>query len=268
MSIDFVLKEPFEVNLMTPNEWKSELTDILNYAVSFESFSKRIQAMNDICSLYPDKILYLGKGSSRSVYDIGNGEVFKMAINGKGLSQNYYEAEPHLDNYDVINKISEKSDEREYFEYRKFGNRTFAFDDSNKPVNPGNIASNRYIIADKAGKINSKEFKELNDGVSFSEFSKNVGLMGAYFANTRISYPSEAENALSETTVGAKILDLLHYYGNQFPVGDLCRLSSYGTISDGDSKDVVLIDYGLRKDNLEILYSPKKEADNRFRMGM
>jgi hypothetical protein len=51
------------------------------------------------------------------------------------------------------------------------------------------------------------------------------------------------------------VIDMINYmHGYDAPVGDLCRMSSYGVVIRDNKEKVVLIDYGLTQDIYNTYY--------------
>ena len=70
----------------------------------------------------------LASGSGRTVYQIDNEKVLKIAKNGKGVAQNQIEAEPFLQKYDLTARVFESDSRGLYLEMelaKKVGRKRF-----------------------------------------------------------------------------------------------------------------------------------------------
>lgn len=248
-----------EIRHMPEDEWGRYALTLIRDAVSDSSFATRLKNMDELNRFYGgDRFLQLGKGSARAVYDIGDGNIVKIAMNVKGLAQNYEEMEYFMNTHEIINATDlDKSDDREFFFYKKLGRNYFAFEDR-YPIQPGNIKSNRFTIAPKASKLTPTMFKEKNNGYSFKEFSFQLNKISSYFVSPYgKNYPSEAMDALAKMPIGEQLLEIIYNYEDQVVLGDYCRLGSFGLVND----EVVITDFGLSKDVFRSLYSGQECND-------
>lgn len=156
----------------------------------------------------------IGKGSSRTVYQIDDDHVLKIAHNNKGIAQNRIESDGYIQQVypDIIARVIDS--------------------------NPDDL----WIVAEKAKKITKSRFKQIT-GFPFEEFASVLrsrvweieGKRGYFrdMADKEDILEDEFFNELVEMIVS---MDL--------EVGDMTKLNSYGEIDD----DPVITDIGLSKD--------------------
>lgn len=197
--------------------FKNYLSDILiiesieNEEFDFEkiselkSFSARIKYVQ---SRFPK----IGMGSSRVVFDIGDGKVLKLARNEKGKAQNEAESDYYLTSSPYIPDVFEHDDEN-YL----------------------------WIISEKASKITKKEFEKLT-GISFEKFVNGINtqykkINGKQFFGKELS--KEEMDELWEIDFCRDMFDLIGSF-DLLP-GDMGRINSWGKIKD----KAVLVDAGF-----------------------
>lgn len=154
----------------------------------------------------------LGAGSSRIAYDYSDDFVIKLAKNQKGLAQNNIETDGALRNYDIIPLLLDESDNGE------------------------------WLIVQKAKKISEGDFESLAE-VSFKNFCDYLRYQEARTRPGKLPEKTELLKSLDDNEVCQEIVDIMVNF--DMPIGDLCRISSYGKTNQGQLK---LIDPGLTKD--------------------
>ena len=187
-----------------------------SFAMSeFESI-KSFQGKLDYAVKHLKKI---ASGSGRAVFAIDDKKALKIAKNKKGIAQNRVESEPYLQNYDIVTRVFD-----------------FSEDDF-------------WIEAELAKKLKPTRFKELT-GVSIDETSDYLRFV--HNRNNFFKTPPPNKDVLDNNEFLIDVNSLMSDY--DMPWGDLARLSSYGeVIRDGKPK-VVLVDYGLTEANYNDFY--------------
>lgn len=163
----------------------------------------------------------LGTGSSRRVYDLGDGNVIKLAINSKGYAQNENESEPFVVNtYSILNQ----------------SNLELSDDDD------------RWVVAPKLERITKQELSEFL-GASTKELEIYFGKLNhAMLYNG--DFPKEPSNVTEN-------FDALHnlIYDVDFNACDFGKADSFGKDSNGNIK---VIDYGYTNSVFKEHYSAPK----------
>jgi hypothetical protein len=178
---------------------------------NIKSFKKRLEYSN---THLPRK---LGSGSARTVFQIDDEKVLKLAHNNKGYHQNQIEEDFYLQGFDIIAKV-------------------FDFDEDN----------HTYLEMELAKKITKKRFKQLV-GVSLED-------VWNYLYNLRIQYNltgvsrydriKEVPEDIEENSFIQELKDIVLSYDMQVP-GDFGRESTYGEVMRDGQPTVVIIDFGL-----------------------
>ncbi len=112
---------------------------IPNLAVDYDKLSA-IESYSGRMKYLASEGKLLGKGSSRAVYDIGDGKVIKLAINDKGVAQNFGESNAADNENPILTKLYESD------------------------------AMGRYLVSEKAEKMTAGAFKKMT-GQKFSTYS-------------------------------------------------------------------------------------------------
>lgn len=187
-----------------------------------KSFNQRIQ--------YCQRNLHrLSSGSSRIVYKIDDTKVLKLAKNPKGLGQN--EVEVGFSN-----------------DYMWDGLIALIFDyDQN----------NLWVEAEYARKVSPKKFLEVV-GFTFENYCQAILFhtdeQKPQSRNMmKRSQPDNYQEMWDDNEFMYSIFDIIGSY--DFPVGDLCKLSSYGLVNRNGQDTIVLIDYGLTNDVYDSYYN-------------
>ena len=178
---------------------------------SLTSFKKRLEYAN---THLPRK---LGSGSSRTIFQIDDEKVLKLAHNKKGFAQNEVEEDFYLQGFDIIAKV-------------------YDFDQDN----------HTYLEMELAKKITKKRFKQLV-GVSLED-------VWNYLYNFRIQYNlkgvsrydriKEVPEGIEENPFVQELKDIVLSYDMMVP-GDFGRESTYGEVMRDGNPTVVIIDFGL-----------------------
>lgn len=144
------------------------------------------------------KLPQLGTGSSRTVFDLGNDKVLKLAKNAKGIAQNGVEADGYIQQSGVVAKVYDSDPE------------------------------DLWIISDKVDKITPKEFERLL-GIPFKFYCQAIM---TYEAEARGNSRSpryltqEQMEPLWENEFVSGMFDLMGTMG--LLGGDMTRIGSYG----------------------------------------
>ena len=166
---------------------------------------------------------YISSGSSRYVFGPINGHVLKIARNVKGIEQNKIEADGLLDQHDCVCEWFSISDE------------------------------GIWIESDYCVKVLTSDFKEIL-GYSFNFYKECLEYIADEmnpYSRHRVDKPEGFEELIEKedpflTPVYHMITDF------NLPIGDLCRISSYGIDSKGD---LVIVDSGLTYEIFQNYYA-------------
>jgi hypothetical protein len=180
---------------------------------------KKLTSFNQRISYCEDNLIRISSGSSRVVYKIDETKVLKLAKNKKGIAQNEVEIDFSKDYmWDGI--------VAEIFNY-----------------DPNNL----WLEMELARKLTANEFKTIT-GLTFEDYCAGL----RYYESLQkpkggINYSQpETYDDMWENEFSYEILNTVGSY--EIPVGDLCRLSTYGVVNRGGGNSVVMIDYGLTND--------------------
>ena len=181
----------------------------LNEFINLNSYAKRIKYCQE-------KLKRISSGSSRIVYQIDNEKVLKIAKNKKGIAQNIAENDYVIQTHDIVAKVFE-ADNNGLFNEMELANR----------VNPtifkkilGFDFNNIYSYLNYA-------VKRLTSPPNFRHDIKTKEEIN--FINNN-EWLNELADLVAETNM---------------PIGDLCKLDSYGIVNRNGKQYIVLIDYGL-----------------------
>lgn len=208
---------------------QDDINEAMDDTFSFEeltgitSFAKRMK----YCVEHLGKPI--GNGSARSVFQLSDEKVLKLAKNPKGIAQNETEADAYAQTYGCMPNLYETADDNSWIvmEY----------------VLPAKDADFRHCL-----------------GMSFKMFCEWV-------RKAFIAYSSKANSRFITSAMSdedfEKCLDNNEWFSNFYsyladydvPVGDLTRISSYGICQrDGDT-EIVLLDSGLSWDVFDKYYN-------------
>ena len=199
-----------------PTSWNPEEFKTLT------SFAARI----NYCQQHLKRI---SSGSSRIVYMIDNEKVLKLAKNQRGLAQNEVEISAGNDFY-LTNIVAE------VFSYDK---------------------NDLWLEMELARKLSPKSFETIT-GISWDLFT--MGLQKVYADGSpksqRVWSPRIDDNSMTklwDTELFSNVCDYMMSY--KLPVGDLCKINSYGIVKREGQNDIVMIDYGLSYSVYDSFYS-------------
>lgn len=180
------------------------------------SFNKRIQYCQE-------RLKRISSGSSRIVYMVDDTKVLKIARNKKGLAQN--EVEATNSNYHDIKDITA---------------RVFAYDNNDL-----------WIEMELARKVTLQIFKQVT-GFSFEDYCtalNNYSVDVNPQKNRNIRKKPLEQNIVDAMWEDEFVYDIFTFIGGyDLPVGDLCKLNSYGLVKRNGVDTIVMIDYGITSD--------------------
>ncbi len=182
---------------------------ILKKIESLDTFKARID--------FAEKNLkHVSSGSSRVIYDLGNGKALKLASNEKGLAQN--EAEWKVkDDCKYINKATSKG--KDYI----------------------------WITAPLAKKLTERQFQDLTD-ISFKDFGECVKYMMRELSTKERKKPENFDD-LKDCDIIKEIVSI--GLKHKMLPGDIARISSWKEINETP----VLVDLGLSSKIYDKFYS-------------
>lgn len=184
------------------------------------SFSARV----DYCNRNLQRI---SSGSSRVVYKVDDTKVLKLAKNKRGLAQNEVEIEfgNYYDLQDIVAKVFESDN------------------------------NNLWVEMELARKVTPKLFMEIV-GVDFDKYCQALRYHhDDVTGNSRKMFRTSKPENYDEMWENEFVYELLSFIGNYNPpVGDLCRLSTYGLVNRDGVNKIVMIDYGLTNDVYDSYY--------------
>lgn len=176
---------------------------------------KSLRSFNQRIKYCQENLQRISSGTSRIVYKVDDTKVLKLAKNPKGLAQNNAEIDLGGDYYiqSVIANL---------------------FDSDEKGL---------WVEMELATKVTLKMFNRVNQ-VSFEDYSNAM----RYQYDVAVEYNKHARppHNMDQMWENEFVSDMIDFMVNyEVPVGDLCKLSSFGLVlRDGEEK-IVLIDYGL-----------------------
>lgn len=189
---------------------------------ALKSFSARVKYCNE-------KLPRISSGSSRIVYKIDEQKALKLAKNRKGLAQNEVEISAGNDYYldDLVATVYESD--------------------------PNNL----WVEMELARKVTPQIFKNIV-GFDFEEYCQalryynNEITGGAGRSRFNQQAKPDGMDLMWENEFISRMFD---YIGNYTPpVGDLCRLSTYGVVKRNGGDAIVMVDFGLNDEVLNSLY--------------
>lgn len=215
-----ILISESQLNYITKNELEEEYP--INWNIEefkkLNSFAKRI----DYCNRNLQRI---SSGSSRVVYKIDDTKVLKLAKNRKGLAQNEIEIEygGYYDIQDIVAHVFESDD------------------------------NNLWVEMELARKVTPKSFMEIVN-VDFEEYCRVLRYHHSEVSG-RSSYRISKPDNMDQMWENEFVYEMLNFLGNyEPPVGDLCKLSTYGIVNRNGKNMIVMIDYGLTNDVYDSYY--------------
>lgn len=226
-------------------------------AFDMEEF-KSIRTFTGRVEYCRSKLRYLGRGSSRMVFEIDDEKVLKLAYNTKGVAQNEAEADPSLQRYGIFAEV---------FDYHP----SYYWIEMEKAV-PAKIKDFDRIYGGTAGRFSDffKAWKydldeDFTKGGVFKDWlcpyvfhlflemngkGKGDAWYGIYSA---FEDSDEYEGSLFEG------LRNYMYDWDLRAYGDLRRISSYGVVKRNGEEEIVLIDYGLTNDVYDNYYGKSRK---------
>lgn len=185
---------------------------------------KTFRARIDYCQR---SLVRISSGSSRIVYDLGNGKVLKIARNRKGLYQNQKEA-----------VLSE--------------DWVFSSEGIIAKVLDG-VENGEWIISEKARKLTAPLFKKIT-GYSWEEFIQAINYEERRLHGKESVWNSDvaSEELMDrmwndEDGLPWSVFNIMGNY-TDLVVGDLKKMNSWGVVERDGDLEVVLVDYGLDDD--------------------
>lgn len=208
---DLLLKEGFAiVNLRKKRISEMAYPDNFSHSelVNNNSYKKKL-------AYAQTHLKKISSGSSRVVFQIDNEKVLKIAKNDKGLAQNSVESDWGLQNYPIIARVFDTSDE-----FKDIG-----------PV---------WLEMELAKKITQKRFIELT-GITLSDLNS---LLQRRFGSLQFNRPLDdrLKKILNENEFYYEIEHVISDY--DFPYGDYGKINSYGEVLRDGKPTIVLIDFG------------------------
>lgn len=213
-----------------------EMLEVANQIIQqfeLETF-RELRSFNQRIKYCQQSLIRLSSGSSRIVYDLGNGKVLKIARNRIGLVQNQHEFDLSEDwvfsNYEIITNVFDGAENGE------------------------------WIISEKAEKMTKPLFKKVT-GYGWDEF-----IQALYAENQRIN--GTKPNSRFEQEALAKLIEKIWEDEDSLPyrmfsmigsypdllIGDLAKLNSWGVVKRKGKLHAVLIDYGITQKDFDSLY--------------
>jgi hypothetical protein len=179
------------------------------------SFNKRIQYCQE-------RLKRISSGSSRIVYMVDDTKVLKIARNKKGLAQNEIEI-----------------DYSNYYDLKDITAQVFAYDQNNL-----------WVEMELAKKVTPAIFERVV-GFTFADYCAGLRKHHDEINPKRGSWSSsdvskEVYEAMWEDEFTYEMLSFIGGY--DIPVGDLCKLNTYGLVKRNGEDTIVMIDYGLNND--------------------
>lgn len=206
---------------------RSNINEAMDDAFSFEelsrlsSFTKRLK----YCTVHLGKPI--GSGTARSVFQLSDEKVLKLAKNPKGIAQNETEADGYAQTYDVLPNLYETADDNSWIvmEY----------------VLPAKDADFRHCLG--------MSFK------TFCEWVKKAFLAYSSNADSRF-ITSDMSDEEFEKSLDNEWFSYYYSYLADYdvPLGDLLRISSYGICQRNGGVEIVLLDSGLSQDVFDNYY--------------
>ena len=218
---------------------------------------KRIGTFSGRVDYCRSRLKYLGRGSSRMVFEVDGEKVLKLAYNSKGIAQNMTEADPSLRKYGIFAEVYDVHPKYHWIEMEKaVPARTGDFDKlygGRNGLFSGFFREWKYDMDEDLTK--GGVFRDWLSPYVFHEFLRLGGTqMGDAW--------DEIYNAFEETEEykGSLFEGLKRYIGDLrlHAYGDLRRVSSYGVVERDGRKEIVLIDYGLNNDVYDTYYARRR----------
>lgn len=178
---------------------------------SFGDFNA-IESYNGKLKYANERLQKLGSGSARVVYKVDDEKVLKIAKNKKGIAQNSVESEGYLQNYDIVARVFEVSND------------------------------DFWIEMEWAKKVTPTRFKQIT-GIDIKKLWSYL-----FYIKSNNTQPMElSEKEIEEIEENEFVIDLqdLIFDYNMLSPGDFGRLSSYGEVKRNGEEKIVLVDFGI-----------------------
>ena len=183
------------------------------------------------------RLVKLGQGSSRIVYEVDSEKVLKVAKNRKGVAQNEAEGDYYLQTFQYLfPKVYEVSDD------------------------------GIFLLVQRARRARAADFRRLL-GYSFEVVCGWIEHVSHQYdpcknlwwheRNCIDLFNSEQwQNMVrNETNIFTDLSEYLCNYQIRKGIGDFMRPSSWGVVNDNGREKIVLIDYGATNDVISNYYS-------------
>ena len=176
---------------------------------------KKLKSFNSRVKYCEQNLQRISSGTSRIVYKIDDIKVLKLAKNKKGLAQNDVEISFGYDSYlqDIVAKLFDSDED------------------------------GLWVEMELARKVTPKIFNNVI-GETFEDFCSVITYQyQSVIRNSSYARKPDVMDKMWENEFTHDIIDYMINY--DIPVGDLCRLNSYGLVNRDGKDTIVLIDYGL-----------------------
>lgn len=210
-----------------------EVSNQIVHQFELETFRK-LPSFNQRIKYCQQSLVRLSSGSSRIVYELGDGKVLKIAKNRIGLVQNQHEFDLSEDwvfsNYEIITNVFDGDQNGE------------------------------WIISEKAEKMTKPLFKKVT-GYGWEEFIQALYAENERINGTKPNYRPNQE-ALAELiekiwededSLPYRIFNMIGTYPDLL-IGDIAKLNSWGVVKRNGTLQAVLIDYGITQQDFDSLY--------------
>lgn len=184
------------------------------------SFKKRLEYANT-------HLKKIASGSARTIFQIDDEKVLKLAKNKKGIAQNEVETDLYLQNFDILARV-------------------FDFDDDNYT----------WLEMELAKKTTKGRFKKLL-GFTVEDvwnYLFNLRIQYNLKGKTRFDSIKELPDGLDEQPFIQELMDVVMSYDFIVP-GDFGRISTYGEVDRNGEPQIVIIDFGLTNGVYDNFYS-------------
>lgn len=230
------------------------------YPASFDMDEfKSLRKFSDRVNYCRARLKYLGRGSSRMVYEIDDEKVLKLAYNNKGLAQNEAEADPMLRGYNgIFAKVFDVHPKYHWIEMEK--------------AVPATVEDFDRIYGGEDG-LFSDFFREWEYDLEedFTQGGVFKDWLHSYifhlFLDINGSARGDAWDEIykefeSTPEYNRSLFRGLKDYMNDWGLhayGDLQKINSYGVVKRNGVEKIVLIDYGLNNDVYDTYYAKRRQ---------
>jgi hypothetical protein len=179
-------------------------------------------------------------GSSRDVYHLTDQYVLKLAKNKLGLIQNDRECGLGRDKYfeEIVSKVYD--------------------------CDPDDL----WVISENAKKITPQQFFSIT-GLNIKELSNYFDYKYKYTTGYKLNsyeqnFVNEYEEKNSENEYLHILIELIDSY--EILSGDMGKINSYGVVNRNGKQELVLIDYGLDRDDFKTHYEKPRQQKYQRRL--